>query len=241
MKILFLCTANSARSVMAEAITRQFAGDAIEVYSAGTAPTQVEPEALAALQSLNLNTEGLRSKSVDDLPDIRFDYVISLCDRARTECQASFQGMNFIAWDFPDPVASPSADAFKRTAQELSERIRMFLLIIRKRMQQPHLFNTPEDFFKIMADPLRLTMILMLDKHHELCVCDFVDATGMSQPKVSRHLAQLREYGLLIDRKEQRWVHYQLNTGMPDWMRRVIALTAQHNPHLQQDVKNGCI
>jgi protein-tyrosine-phosphatase/biotin operon repressor len=241
MKVLFLCTANSARSVMAEAIMRQFAGDAIEIYSAGTAPSQVEPEALAALQSLNIKTDGLRSKSLDELPDTTFDYVISLCDRARTECQASFQGMNFIAWDFPDPVTSRRADAFKRTAQELSERIRMFLLIIRKSLQQPHLFNTPQDFFKIMADPLRLTMILMLDKHDELCVCDFVDATGMSQPKVSRHLAQLREYGLLIDRKEQRWVHYKLNPSMPDWMRHIIATTAEYNPQLQKDVKDGCI
>lgn len=236
MKVLFLCTANSARSIMAEAIMRQFAGDEITVFSAGTEPTRVEPEALEALRSMKVDTQGLHSKALDDLSETTFDYVISLCDRARHECLAEFQGMNFIAWDFTDPVAHTSPDAFKRTAQELSERIRMFLLILRKRLQQPHLFNTPQDFFKIMADPLRLAMILMLDKHQELCVCDFVEATEMSQPKVSRHLAQLREYGLLIDRKDQRWVYYQLNPAMPDWMRHVIATTAAHNPQLQKNV-----
>ena len=52
----------------------------------------------------------------------------------------------------------------------------------------------------------------------------------MSQPKVSRHLAQLREYGLLLDRKEERWVYYRLNPAMPDWMRHVIQISATHNP-----------
>ncbi|PHR66202.1 metalloregulator ArsR/SmtB family transcription factor [Pseudidiomarina marina] len=239
MKILFLCSANSARSIMAEAIMRHFAGSEIDVFSAGSQPTHVEPEALAALSALNVTTEGLHSKAIESLGEMAFDYVISLCDRARLECQADFQGVNFIAWDFSDPVSSKENDAFLRTAKELSERIRMFLLVLRKRMQQPHLFNSPQDFFKIMADPLRLTMILMVARHTELCVCDFVEMTGMSQPKVSRHLAQLREYGLLLDRRDHRWVHYRLNPALPDWMRKTIAVTAEHNPQLGQYSKNA--
>lgn len=238
MKVLFLCSANSARSIMAEAIMRQFVGADIEVFSAGTQPSRVEPEALAALSALNVDTEGLHSKSIDDLPHIQFDYVISLCDRARLECQNEFQGINFIAWDFSDPVSSMKTDAFLLTAKELSERIRMFLLVLRKRLQQPHLFNSPQDFFKIMADPLRLSMILMLARQKELCVCDFVEITGMSQPKVSRHLAQLREYGLLLDRRDHRWVHYRLNSALPDWMRQSIALAAEHNPQIGKNLKN---
>ena len=237
MKILFLCTANSARSIMAEAIMRQFADDQMTIYSAGTEPTQVQPEALAALESIKVNTQGLQSKAISALPEQHFDYVISLCDRARTECRADLVGESFFAWDFPDPVASQQPDAFKRTAQELSERIRMFLLILRKRMQQPHVFNAPTEFFKIMSDPLRLAIILMLNQHQELCVCDFVDATAMSQPKVSRHLAQLRGYGLLVDRKDQRWVYYQLNPALPDWMRANIAAVAEHHPELIPQVK----
>ncbi|RUO19156.1 metalloregulator ArsR/SmtB family transcription factor [Aliidiomarina haloalkalitolerans] len=229
-KVLFVCTANSARSIMAEALMRQFAGDDVEVASAGTEPGIVAAGAIAALQDFHLDTKSLHSKSLDDLNTADYDYVISLCDRARTECQANFTSQNFIAWDFPDPTQSDSPNAFKQTLHELSERIRMFLLILRKRQTQPHLFNSPADFFKVLADPLRLTMLMHLVATPELCVCDLVERTGMSQPKVSRHLAQLREYGLLLDRKEERWVHYRLNPAMPDWMRNVIQVSATHNP-----------
>ena len=244
-KVLFLCTANSARSLMAEAIFRQFAGDDFEVASAGTEPTKPEPGALAALEHLGVETDGLHSKALADIDLNSFDYVISLCDRARTECQTLCGDQHFIAWDFPDPVASKNADAFKKTAHELSERIKMLLLILRKKSDRPQLFDAPHEFFKIMADPLRLKMILMLQHHGELCVCQFVDATGMSQPKVSRHLAQLREYGLLADRKDQRWVYYRINPALQDWMATMIKTTAAYHasliPQQVKDVDNGCV
>ncbi len=243
MKVLFLCSANSARSIMAEAIMRQFAGDSIQVYSAGTTPTVPEPGAIAALQSMGITTTTLRSKAIADLPVRDFDYVISLCDRARSECQVDFQEHNFVAWDFPDPVTMRSNDAFKKTAQELSERIRMFLLIMRKRAQQPSIFNAPQEFFKVLSDPLRLQIIMLLAQRgevcvnddgelcmNELCVNEVVAATHMSQPKVSRHLAQLREYGVLVDRKDVRFVFYRINPALPDWMRKVIQTTANYNP-----------
>lgn len=209
---------------------RQFRGDDVEVASAGTEPGMIAAGAMKALQDFHMDTKGLQSKSLDDVNVSEFDYVISLCDRARTECQASFAGQNFIAWDFPDPVQSDNPNAFKQTLHELSERIRMFLLILRKRQSEPHLFNSPAELFKVLADPLRLTMMMHLVASPELCVCDLVERTGMSQPKVSRHLAQLREYGLLLDRKEERWVYYRLNPAMPDWMRHVIQISATHNP-----------
>lgn len=227
-RVLFLCTANSARSIMAEAILRQLGKDDVEVMSAGTEPAKPHPEALAALKSLGIEPDGLQSTAVTELGNESFDYVISLCDRARSECQASFLEQNFIAWDFPDPVASSDSEAFRKTAHELSERIRMFLLILRRQQQRPHMYDQPQDFFKIMSDPLRLQMILLIAQSTELCVCELVEATGMSQPKVSRHLTQLREFGLLADRKDARWVYYRLSSGLPDWMRRVIATTADY-------------
>lgn len=243
IKVLFLCSANSARSLMAEAILRQFAGDSVQVFSAGTAPTAPEPGALLALQSMGINTDSLHSKTIAELSQHDFDYVISLCDRARSECQVDFQEHNFVAWDFPDPVAMRSNDAFKKTAQQLSERIRMFLLIIRKRMQQPSIFNAPQEFFKVLSDPLRLQIIMLLAQRGEVCVNDegelctnelcvnqVVEVTQMSQPKVSRHLAQLREYGVVVDRKDVRFVFYRINPALPDWMRKVIQTTAEHNP-----------
>ena len=213
---------------MAEAILRQLGKDEVEVVSAGTEPTTPHPEALVALQSMGIEPEGLTSTALKQLGNQTFDYVISLCDRARSECQATFHEQNFIAWDFPDPVASNDAAAFKKTAHELSERIRMFLLILRREQQRAHMYDQPQDFFKIMSDPLRLQMILLIAQRSELCVCELVEATGMSQPKVSRHLAQLREFGLLADRKDARWVYYRLSPGLPDWMRRVIATTADY-------------
>lgn len=226
---------------------RQFAGDTITVCSAGTEPTAPEPGALEALRAMGINPDDLHSKSINDLDTREFDYVISLCDRARSECQVDFKEHHFIAWDFPDPVIMRTNDAFKKTAQELSERIRMFLLIVRKRAQQSTLFNAPQEFFKVLADPLRLQILLLLTKHHELClndssgscshelcVSDVIQATQMSQPKVSRHLAQLREYGLLVDRKHERFVFYSLNPALPDWMRNVLQTTADYNPALAE-------
>lgn len=233
--VLFLCTANSARSIMAEGIFRHLADGEFNVASAGTEPTAPEPDALAALEAHGVSTLNLRSKSLSDFDISSFDYVISLCDRARTECQTLCGDNTFIAWDFPDPVSSPRSDAFKKTAHELSERIRMFLLIARKHQGRPKLFNASHEFYKVLGDPLRLQMILMLHTFDEVCVCQFVDATGMSQPKVSRHLAQLRDYGLLTDRKEERWVYYRINPALADWMANTIATAAQHNPHLIPD------
>ncbi|MFC7158624.1 arsenate reductase ArsC [Pseudidiomarina halophila] len=148
MKVLFLCSANSARSLMAEAIFRQLAGSDFEVMSAGTEPTQPQAEALDVLQAMGVSTTGLKSKAIDELEDTEFDYVISLCDRARVECQADFTEQNFVAWDFPDPVESRDSEAFKKTAHELSERIRMFLFILRKQSDTPHLYNSPQDFLR---------------------------------------------------------------------------------------------
>ncbi|MDT7526687.1 metalloregulator ArsR/SmtB family transcription factor [Pseudidiomarina sp. GXY010] len=241
MKVLFLCTANSARSLLAEAIMRQFADPEDVIASAGTAPAQINPAVISTLSAMNIDTSGLRAKHLDELADSRFDYVISLCDRARHECQSDYSGSQFIAWDFPDPASNNDSQAFQRTAQELSERIRMFLLIQRKRAGQAHLFNRPEELFKVLADPLRLTMICILASGTERCVCDLVELTGMSQPKVSRHLAQLRDYGLLLDRKDQRWVYYRLNPALPDWMKKVIAATADYNPQLAVAQHSACV
>ena len=105
VRVLFLCSANSARSLMAEAILRQLGGDSVQAYSAGTNPTAPEPGALAALQSIGIATEDLHSKTITELGQHNFDYVISLCDRARQECRVDVQEHNFVAWDFPDPVA----------------------------------------------------------------------------------------------------------------------------------------
>lgn len=72
-------------------------------------------------------------------------------------------------------------------------------------------FLLPIQLFKILADETRLGIVLLLSELGELCVCDLCTALDQSQPKISRHLALLRESGLLLDRKQGKWVHYRLS------------------------------
>lgn len=80
----------------------------------------------------------------------------------------------------------------------------------------------PLQLFKNLADETRLGIVLLLKARGELCVCDLCTALAQSQPKISRHLAMLRESGLLLDRKQGKWVHYRLSLQMPAWAAQVI-------------------
>ena len=82
---------------------------------------------------------------------------------------------------------------------------------------------TPLQLFKNLSDETRLGIVLLLKEMGELCVCDLCAALEQSQPKISRHLAMLRESGLLLDRKQGKWVHYRLSPHMPAWAAQVIA------------------
>ncbi|WP_193149463.1 metalloregulator ArsR/SmtB family transcription factor [Klebsiella variicola] len=80
----------------------------------------------------------------------------------------------------------------------------------------------PLQLFKNLADETRLGIVLLLKARGELCVCDLCTALAQSQPKISRHLAMLRESGLLLDCKQGKWVHYRLSPQMPAWAAQVI-------------------
>lgn len=82
----------------------------------------------------------------------------------------------------------------------------------------------PLQLFKNLADETRLGIVLLLKARGELCVCDLCTALAQSQPKISRHLAMLRESGLLLDRKQGKWVHYRLSPQIPSWAAQVIEL-----------------
>lgn len=76
----------------------------------------------------------------------------------------------------------------------------------------------PSQFFKCLSDDTRLRCITLLHKEGKLCVCELTTALQLSQPKISRHLASLRQYGLLQDSREGQWVYYQINPELPVWM-----------------------
>ncbi len=84
----------------------------------------------------------------------------------------------------------------------------------------------PLTFFAALSDPTRLRALVLLAAHGELCVCRLVTALGVSQPKMSRHLAFLRDTGIVRDRRAGQWVHYRVNEDLPDWARQVLASTA---------------
>ncbi|WKE67093.1 metalloregulator ArsR/SmtB family transcription factor [Gallaecimonas kandeliae] len=87
----------------------------------------------------------------------------------------------------------------------------------------------PLTFYKCLADDTRLRCLLMLAAKGELCVCELTEALALSQPKVSRHLAQLREAGLLSARRDGKWVFYRLAHELPAWASQVLALSLEGN------------
>lgn len=90
----------------------------------------------------------------------------------------------------------------------------------------------PLSLFKCLADETRLKSVLLIVAEGELCVCELTAALDISQPKVSRHLAQLRDCGLLSTRREGQWVYYAINSALPEWARTVITATAKANQSL---------
>ncbi len=87
----------------------------------------------------------------------------------------------------------------------------------------------PLTFYKCLADDTRLRCLLLIQQEGELCVCELMEALQESQPKISRHLAQLRECKLLVDRRQGQWIFYQLNPNLPTWAKDVLATTADNN------------
>jgi arsenate reductase len=121
-RVLILCTGNSARSQMAEGLLRHDAGERFEVESAGTEPSSVRPEAIAAMDELGIDISGHRSKSVEEFDGQKFDFVITVCDSARESCPVFFGGAKRLHRDFEDPAALINGSGEERLA--LFRRIR---------------------------------------------------------------------------------------------------------------------
>jgi arsenate reductase len=128
--ILFLCVANSARSQMAEGIARSLAPSDIGIWSAGSRPTAVRPEAIAVLREIGIDISGHRSKDVANISADEVDLVVTLC--AEEECPVFLGTAGRLHWGLPDPAAvQDSAEArltaFRLTRDELHRRITALL------------------------------------------------------------------------------------------------------------------
>ncbi|HLF75943.1 MAG TPA: arsenate reductase ArsC [Dehalococcoidia bacterium] len=143
IRVIFLCTGNSARSVMAEALLRNRGKDDFEVYSAGTQPKGLNPFTAKVLEQANLDITGFRSQNVSEFFGQKFDYVITVCDRAAEECPVFPDDPTRIHWSFPDPAAVEGNDvvklaAFQATLREMRQRIDVFYPVaLRYREKSP--------------------------------------------------------------------------------------------------------
>ena len=129
--VIFVCTGNSARSQMAEALLRHEAGDRFEVVSGGVSPRPVHPMAIAAMARVGIDISGAESKSVMRFTNRSFDYVITVCDRARATCPVFPRVGEVLHWGIEDPAEAVGTDterqtAFDRALRELAGRIRAF-------------------------------------------------------------------------------------------------------------------
>lgn len=131
-KVLFLCTGNSARSQMAEGLLRHLAGESFEAFSAGTNPVGLNPGASAAMKEIGVDITRQWSKHVENFSKDSFDYVITVCDRAKETCPIFPGAGSRLHWSFDDPAAVQGTDivrhqAFCRVRNEIRDHITRFL------------------------------------------------------------------------------------------------------------------
>jgi arsenate reductase len=141
IRVLFVCTGNSARSLMAEAIVRSNGGPDFEVHSAGTEPRGVNPLTLRVLSDAGIDASWARSKSVTEYLGQKFDFVVTVCDEARQACPV-FPGVHeSLHWGYEDPAEAEGTEderlaVFRRVFLQLGERINQFIpLALRTRRE----------------------------------------------------------------------------------------------------------
>jgi arsenate reductase len=129
IRVLFICTHNSARSQMAEGMLRAWGGDRFEAFSAGTQATEVRPLAIAAMDEVGIDISGHRSKTIAEFEGQPFDYAVTVCDEAREACPYFAGARQQLHWSFDDPSAATGSEAerlavFRRVRDEIGARIR---------------------------------------------------------------------------------------------------------------------
>ena len=132
IRVLFVCTGNSARSQMAEAILGRLGGPDFDAQSAGTQPGGVHPLTVRTLSEIGIDWSGARSKSVVEYLDKPFDYVITVCDQAREACPVFPGGRVSLHWGFDDPATARGTDdeqraVFRRVREEISAQVTPFV------------------------------------------------------------------------------------------------------------------
>lgn len=96
----------------------------------------------------------------------------------------------------------------------------------------------PISLYKVLAEETRLKSLLLMQSKGELCVCNLIDALELSQPKVSRHLAELRKHDLVLDERRGKWVYYRVNPSLPSWVKQILEITLENNgPLIEKELQ----
>jgi len=132
-RVLFVCTGNSARSQIAEGLLRHISKGGVEAHSAGTEPQPVNPLAVRVMTEAGIDISGQRSRSVATFAGESFDFVITVCDRAKEKCPRWPGQVDYIHWSIDDPAPVDGSEdvrvrAFRKAREELRQRITLFLL-----------------------------------------------------------------------------------------------------------------
>jgi protein-tyrosine-phosphatase len=142
LRVLFLCTHNSARSQMAEGLLRHLSQGTVDVCSAGSHPTRLRPSAVRAMAELGIDISQQRSKPVEAFGDQSFQYIVTVCDHMREVCPSFVGDPDLIHWSLPDPVEAEGTGeerywAFEQTAQTLLTRTRALFMVMTHARKAP--------------------------------------------------------------------------------------------------------
>jgi len=144
IRVLFLCSGNSARSQMAEGLLRFYGGEDFEVWSAGLEPKGLNPLAVKAMAEIDIDISRQRSKHLDEFLGRPFDFIITVCDRARDNCPTFPGDSEKIHWGYDDPAAAEGDEEtrlaiFRRVRNEIRQRISIWVAAQQKRIKDQRL------------------------------------------------------------------------------------------------------
>ena len=138
LRVLFLCTGNSCRSQMAEGFARDYAGDRLEVYSAGTSPEPIRAETVEVMREVDIDISGQYSKGLDAVPQ-EMDVVVTVCDRAAEACPFFPGSPRVLHWSLPDPTqAQGTPDEVRQTYRAVRDRIAELVRVLVSELTGPN-------------------------------------------------------------------------------------------------------
>lgn len=209
LTVAFVCTHNACRSQIAQALAKSVAANELNAFSAGTRPAAtINPDAARLLkQHYSIDTTALSPKSLEAVPPV--DLVVTMgCGVACPDLPARWRE----DWGLEDPTGKPDT-GFIAVIEQIETKVEdLKRRVIAGAFDENRLAAN----LKTLGDPNRLRIVGMLSQSDELCACKLLEALDISQPTLSHHMAALRDMGLVLARKDGRWMRYSLDKRLLD-------------------------